>query len=141
GGGGRVPPGPGTQVRSLVEDPALGRVRPGLSGRDPARRPGAARMGRDPASGRMTVAKYLYGKLTAFGVVVALVTAVVDQAVKTWLIFGLDLAARQPIHLGPFIDLVLAWNTGISFSLFPQAGPLRQLALLALKAVAGGPPL
>jgi len=84
----------------------------------------------------MTVAKYLYGKLTAFGVVVALVTAVVDQAVKTWLIFGLDLAARQPIHLGPFIDLVLAWNTGISFSLFPQVGPLGQWALLAVKAVA-----
>jgi signal peptidase II len=84
----------------------------------------------------MTVVKYLYGKLTRFGTVVALATAVLDQAVKIWLIFGIDLAARQPIHLGPFIDLVLVWNTGISYGLFPQVGLLGQWALLGVKAVA-----
>ena len=84
----------------------------------------------------MTVAKYLYGKLTGFGIVVALATAVVDQAVKLWLLFGLDLGARGPVHLGPFIDLVLVWNTGISYGLFPQVGPLGQWALLGIKAVA-----
>jgi signal peptidase II len=84
----------------------------------------------------MTVSKYLYGKLTGFGIVVALATAVLDQAVKLWLLFGLDLGARAPVHLGPFIDLVLAWNTGISFSLFPQVGPLGQWALLGVKAAA-----
>lgn len=93
-------------------------------------------MGRDPPGGRMTLTKYLYGKLTAFGAVVAAATAVIDQAVKLWLLFGFDLGARAPVHLGPFIDLVLAWNTGISFSLFPQVGPLGQWALLAVKAVA-----
>jgi signal peptidase II len=84
----------------------------------------------------MTVLKYLYGKLTGFGIVVALATAVVDQAVKLWLLFGFDLGARGPIHLGPFIDLVLVWNTGISYGLFPQVGPLGQWALLGVKAVA-----
>jgi signal peptidase II len=84
----------------------------------------------------MTVTKYLCGKLTKFGTVIALATAVLDQAVKIWLIFGLDLAARQPIHLGPFIDLVLVWNTGISYGLFPQVGLLGQWALLGVKAVA-----
>ena len=84
----------------------------------------------------MTVSNYLYGKLAGFGVVVALATAAVDQAVKLWLLFGFDLGARGAVHLGPFIDLVLVWNTGISYGLFPQAGPLGQWALLAIKAVA-----
>jgi len=84
----------------------------------------------------MKVSRYLYGHLSAFGIAVAVVTAAIDQAVKLWLLFGLDLGARAPIHLGPFIDLVLAWNTGISFSMFPQVGPLGQWALLGVKAVA-----
>jgi len=84
----------------------------------------------------MMLSKYLYGKLTVFGMVVALAAAGVDQAVKLWLLRVFDLAARQPVQLGPFIDLVLAWNTGISFSMFPQVGPLGQWALLGVKAVA-----
>jgi signal peptidase II len=84
----------------------------------------------------MTVARYLYGKLTGFGIVVAVVTAATDQAVKLWLLFGFDLGARGAVHLGPFIDLVLVWNTGISYGLFPQVGPFGQWALLGVKAVA-----
>jgi signal peptidase II len=84
----------------------------------------------------MTLSKYLYGKLTGLGIVVALVTAAADQAVKLWLLFGFDLGARGAVHLGPFIDLVLVWNTGISYGLFPQVGPLGQWALLGVKAVA-----
>jgi signal peptidase II len=84
----------------------------------------------------MTVTGYLYGKLTGFGIVVALVTTAADQAVKLWLLFGFDLGARGAVHLGPFIDLVLLWNTGISYGLFQQAGPLGQWALLGIKAVA-----
>ena len=84
----------------------------------------------------MPLIKYLFGSLTRFGIVVAVATAGVDQAVKFWLVQVFDLGARQPVRLGPFIDLVLAWNTGISFSLFPQVGPLGQWALLAVKAVA-----
>ena len=84
----------------------------------------------------MTVLKYLYGELTRFGVGVAAVTAAADQAVKLWLLLVFDLGARSPVHLGPFIDLVLVWNTGISYGLFPQVGPLGQWALLGIKAVA-----
>ncbi len=84
----------------------------------------------------MGVISYLYGPLTRFGLIAAVVTAVVDQAAKLWLLRVFDLGAQQPVHLGPFIDLVLAWNTGISFSLLPQVGPLGQWALLAVKAIA-----
>ena len=39
--------------------------------------------------------------------------------------------------LTPFLDLVLTWNTGISYGLFQQDGALGQWALLALKAGRG----
>ena len=84
----------------------------------------------------MDIKSYLWGPLTRFGLIVVVLTAAIDQAVKLWLLQVFDLNARQPVHLGPFIDLVLAWNTGISFSLLPQVGPLGQWALLAVKAVA-----
>jgi signal peptidase II len=79
-----------------------------------------------------------WGPLTGFGLVVALATAAVDQASKLWLLFVIDLGARGVIRVGPFLDLVLAWNTGISYGLFRQEGPLGQWALLALKAIAAG---
>ena len=59
-----------------------------------------------------------------------------DQAVKLWLLYGFDLPGRGRVPLTPFLDLVLAWNTGISYGLFQQAGPLGQWALFALKVIA-----
>ena len=84
----------------------------------------------------MTAARSLYGPLTALGMAAAGVAAALDQAVKLWLLFGLDLPSRGSIRLGPFIDLVLVWNTGISYGWFQQSGPLGQWTLLAVKAVA-----
>ena len=78
----------------------------------------------------------LWGPLTRLGLAVAIATAAVDQAVKLWLIFGFDLGARGIVSVTPFLDLVLTWNTGISYGLFRQQGPFGQGALLALKAVA-----
>src|SRR5436189_1944266 len=78
----------------------------------------------------------LWGPFTRLGLAVALAAAAVDQGVKLWLIFVTDLGAHGAITLLPFIDLVLTWNTGISYGLFPQEGPLGQWALLALKAIA-----
>ena len=79
---------------------------------------------------------FLWGPLTRFALAVAVVTAAVDQAAKIWLLFGLDLPARGIVRLTPFLDLVLTWNTGISYGLFRQQGPFGQGVLLALKAVA-----
>ena len=73
---------------------------------------------------------FLWGPLTRFALAIAVATAVVDQAAKLWLLFGLDLPARGIVRLTPFLDLVLTWNTGISYGLFPQDGPLGQAALL-----------
>ena len=78
-------------------------------------------MGRDARRRRSNVLRdYLYGPFTRFGVVVAVIACAIDQASKLWLLYVFDLANRGIVHLGPFLDFVLTWNTGISYGLFPQ---------------------
>jgi signal peptidase II len=79
---------------------------------------------------------YLHGPLTRFGVIVATLACAIDQASKLYLLSVFNLATRAPVHLGPFFDLVLARNTGISYGLFQTQGPLGQALLLGFKAVA-----
>jgi signal peptidase II len=84
----------------------------------------------------MKPAEYLWGPLSKFGLAAALATAVLDQALKLWLLFVFELGRKGHVAIGPFIDLVLTWNTGISYGWFQQDGPLGQGALLALKVIA-----
>jgi signal peptidase II len=76
------------------------------------------------------------GPLMRFGLLAAATTAALDQALKVWVIFGLDMRARGPLALTPFLDIVLTWNPGISYGLFQQQGPFGQWALVALKVIA-----
>jgi signal peptidase II len=78
----------------------------------------------------------LSSPFTRFGLVVAIVACVLDQASKLYLLFVFDLAAKGPVRLGPFFDIVLTRNTGISYGLFPTQGELGQWVLLGLKALA-----
>ena len=79
---------------------------------------------------------YVWGSLSALGLGVAVATAIVDQASKLWLLYAFDLASRARVAVTSFIDLVITWNTGISYGLLPQRGLLGLWALLAFKAVA-----
>ena len=79
---------------------------------------------------------YAWGPLTRFGVVVALIVCAIDQASKLWLLDVFDLANRGIVHITPFLDFVLTWNTGISYGLFPQESEFGRALLLALKAAA-----
>jgi signal peptidase II len=79
---------------------------------------------------------YAWGPLSGFGLAVAALACAVDQTAKFWLLYGLDLPSRSHITLTPFIELLLTWNTGISYGLFPQQGPMGQWALLAFKVAA-----
>jgi signal peptidase II len=78
----------------------------------------------------------LWGPLTRLGLLVAVVSAALDQASKLWLLYVFDLPARAPVRLTPFLDLVMTWNKGISYGLFQQDGPLGQGVLLAIKVAA-----
>ncbi len=84
-----------------------------------------------PARSRM-----LWGPLTAFGLAAAAIAGALDQTSKLWLLHVFDLANRGVVKLAPFVDLVLIWNTGISYGWFQQEGPFGQWALLALKVIA-----
>ncbi len=70
------------------------------------------------------------------GVIALGLSAMIDQAFKIWMIHGLDMAERGVIRLGPFMDLVMAWNPGISFGLLPQDSFAGQMVLLAVKIAA-----
>jgi signal peptidase II len=79
---------------------------------------------------------YLWGRFSAFALGVAALTCAADQALKVWLLQAVHLAERGAIALGPFFDIVLAWNTGISYGLFPQQSAVGVWGLLAFKVVA-----
>ncbi len=70
------------------------------------------------------------------GVVAALAVLALDQGSKLWLLLVFDIARRGAVRITPFFDLVLAWNTGISYGWFQNEGPAGQAILLAVKAVA-----
>jgi signal peptidase II len=89
----------------------------------------------DAAPGRAE-RSYLWGPLSALGLAVAAITCVVDQATKLWLLNAFDLAGRGHVAITPLVDLVLTWNPGISYGLFPQHGTVGPWALLAFKAAA-----
>jgi len=81
-------------------------------------------------------ASYLWGPLSRDGITAALITAMLDQASKLWLLFAYDLGSKGRVEILPFMDFALTWNKGISYGLFQQDGPFGQWALLILKAIA-----
>ena len=76
------------------------------------------------------------GSPIRFGLLVAAVTAVLDQAVKLWVVYVFDLGRRGLVKIMPGVDLVLTWNTGISYGLFPQDSDAGRWVLIGIKVVA-----
>jgi len=71
------------------------------------------------------------------GVIAAIVTLVLDQASKLWLLEVFDIVAhRGRVRVTPFFDLVLEWNIGISFGWLQSDSPFVQTALMVVKATA-----
>ena len=60
--------------------------------------------------------------------IVALVF-IADQASKYWLIHGLGLENGVPIRLCEYFALVMAWNRGVSFSMFSHSAEWTPWAL------------
>ena len=70
------------------------------------------------------------------GIIAALAVIALDQASKLWLLRVFDIVHRGAVKVTPFFDLVLAWNTGISYGWFQNEGAVGQAILLSVKAVA-----
>ncbi|HXX06957.1 MAG TPA: signal peptidase II [Pseudolabrys sp.] len=76
------------------------------------------------------------GPFTRFGLTVATAACLLDQVTKYYLLAVFNLAANGPVRLAPYLDIVLARNTGISYGLFQTQAPLGQWILLGFKAAA-----
>jgi signal peptidase II len=70
------------------------------------------------------------------GLIAAVVTLILDQASKLWLLHVFDIGHRGMVQVTPFFDLVLAWNTGISYGWLQNMGTTGQTLLMIGKAVA-----
>ena len=72
------------------------------------------------------------GPLTKLGLLLAALTFAFDQISKYWVLGIINLDERGPIQIAPFLDLVMAWNKGISYGLLETHA---QEALIALSLV------
>ena len=70
------------------------------------------------------------------GIISAVVTVVLDQGSKLWLLNVFDIAHRGTVEVTPFFDLVLAWNIGISFGWLQNDSQAVQIALMVVKGLA-----
>lgn len=80
--------------------------------------------------------EWIWGRWSAFGLVVASATLVVDQAHKWWMLHIYDIASKGRVSLTSFFDLVFVKNIGISYSLINQSSYGGQLALAGFAVAA-----
>jgi signal peptidase II len=65
-----------------------------------------------------------------------MVTVLIDQAHKAWMLYVYDIGAKGTVTITPFFDLVLVWNQGISYGLLPQESAAGRLGLILFALVA-----
>jgi signal peptidase II len=70
----------------------------------------------------------------AVGCAAALLALALDQGHKFFMLQVFDIALHQPIRVTPFLDLILSWNHGISYSLFSAPGETTRILLLLFQS-------
>jgi signal peptidase II len=72
------------------------------------------------------------------GLIIAALALAVDQGCKLFMLYGAGFAHMPPgaaVPVLPFFNLVMVWNPGISYGLFPASG-LGTVLLIVLSVVA-----
>lgn len=77
-----------------------------------------------------------------WGLVAASAALILDQGSKLLMLYAFGFAGMRPgdsISVLPFFNLVMVWNPGVSYGLFPASGPegTALLAFFSIAAVAG----
>jgi signal peptidase II len=72
---------------------------------------------------------WVWGPYSRLGIGVFLVTLLLDQAHKWWMLEIYRIAERGRVTVTPFFDLVFVKNIGISYSLFDQESFAGQMVL------------
>jgi signal peptidase II len=78
----------------------------------------------------------LRGPRSGLGLTVAVVALLLDQGHKAWMLYVYRIGERHKVEITSYFDLVLAWNTGISYGLFRQETALGRLALASFAVAA-----
>lgn len=93
------------------------------------RSPKGAGKGRSRKRGGLPLAAIL-------GLAAALLTLVADQVSKIYFLKVYDLPVREPVEVGPFLNLIVVWNRGISYGLFQQNTDLGRWILIVVSIMA-----
>ena len=73
------------------------------------------------------------------GLIAAALALVADQGSKLFMLYGagfMHMPPRASVPVLPFFNLVMVWNPGISYGLFPPSGHLGTFLLIGLSVVA-----
>lgn len=88
------------------------------------------------AAGESSRGRWLWGPSTPLGLTVAALAFIADRTHKWWMLEVFRIEARGQVRVTPFFDLVMVWNPGISYGLFPQGDPSGRLVLIGFAAAA-----
>ena len=75
------------------------------------------------------------------GLIAAAIALVADQGSKLFMLYGAGFAQMSPgmaVPVLPFFNLVMVWNPGISYGLFPASGRIGTIALVAISILVVG---
>jgi signal peptidase II len=75
------------------------------------------------------------------GLIVAALSLAADQGFKLFMLYGAGFAHMGPgqaVPVLPFFNLVMVWNPGVSYGLFPASSSWGTSALIVVAAVAVG---
>jgi signal peptidase II len=91
-----------------------------------------------PAPADQGLMSWVVGPWSKLGLTVALVSLVLDQVHKWWMIGPYQIEAKGKVVVGPFLNLVYTVNKGISYGWFSWVGPrlLSSFAIVASLALA-----
>jgi signal peptidase II len=73
------------------------------------------------------------------GLIAAALALIADQGLKLFLLYGAGFAHMSPgaaVPVLPFFDLVMVWNPGISYGLFPASSAMGTWALMGVSSLA-----
>ena len=93
-------------------------------------------MDRTKGEARLSAKFRFWGPASSFGLLAALLAFVFDQAHKYWMLDVYRIGERGRVEITPFFDLVMAWNKGVSYGLFPQQGSAGRFVLIAVSLIA-----
>jgi signal peptidase II len=83
-----------------------------------------------------TLLYFAWGRFSQLGLGVALLTFIIDQAHKWWMLLGYDIRAKGRVVVTPFLDLVYVLNKGVSYSFLTGTDARWQWGLAAFAALA-----